>query len=65
MLGIIILVLVLLSFFLLSSAIVYHLWRYSPEKKQAVTLIFIYLAVSAFLVFFLFVSFSKINWFGN
>lgn len=65
MIGLLILILVLVSFFLLSSAIIYHLWRYSPERKQAVVLIILYIVISLILISFFLLSFNRINWAGN
>ncbi len=65
MIGILVLILVLASFLLLSGAIIYHLWRYSPERKQAVVLIIIYTVISLLLISFFLNSFSRINWNGS
>ncbi len=65
MFGLLVLIFILVSFLLLSGAIVYHLWRYSPQKKQASILIIIYIIVSIFLVSFFLFSFNRINWSGN
>lgn len=65
MVGLLVLVFILVSFFLLSGAIVYHLWRYSPQKKQAAVLIILYITVSLILVSFFLFSFNRINWSGN
>lgn len=62
MIGFVILSIVLLAFAVISTAIIYHLWLYGPEKKQSIALISVYIFISFILILFTFISFGRINW---
>jgi len=62
MILVIVLILAFLGFAFLSGAIIYHLYRFSPEQKGAFTLITLYSVVSLILIFFVINSFLAINW---
>ena len=62
MIALALLVFVLLLFFALSAAVIFHLWKYSPERDRAIILIGVYSAVSLILIILTLVSFSAINW---
>jgi len=56
------LLIILLVFFLISAAIVYHLWQYNPEKDTSTVLIGVYVIVSIVLTLFSVAAFSAIEW---
>jgi len=62
MIAIILFSLILLVFFLISAAIIYHLVRYSPEKDKTFLSIGVYVTVSVILLIFSVANFSAIDW---
>lgn len=64
MIQLVLLILLLFIFFSVSSAILYHIWRYSPEKNRAIVLISVYTGVSIILLFFVIISYLGIDWEG-
>ena len=64
MIGLTLFVLLLLVYFLISAAVIYHIWRYSPERDRAVVLIIVYVVVSIFLLLLAISDFIKIDWKG-
>ena len=62
MIRLILLVFLLLFFFSVSSAIIYHLWRYSPERNRAVVLIAVYSVVSVVLLIAAISAYASVDW---
>lgn len=60
--GLIMLILLLLVYFSVSAAIIYHLIRYGPEKEKSILLVAIYVAVSFVLLVLTIMAFGKIEW---
>jgi len=60
--GTAILVFSLLFYFFVSSAILYHIIRYSPDPKGKFSLIGVYLGVSVALIIFVIAAFAGIDW---
>jgi hypothetical protein len=58
------LIFLLFIFFSVSSAIIYHIWRYSPEKNRSVVLIIVYVAVSITLLIASISAYVSIDWEG-
>lgn len=51
---------VLLFFMVISGAIIYHIWKYSPDRESALYLLFIYLGVSLFFIFLVLIAFLSL-----
>jgi len=60
--GLILLILLLVIFFLVSAAVIFHLYRYTPEKNNAAFLIAVYVGVSFLLIITCLVAFGRIEW---
>jgi len=60
--GTLILVFSLLFYFTVSSAILYHVIRYSPDSKNKFYLTVVYLGVSALLIAGAIIAFVMIDW---
>jgi hypothetical protein len=60
--GLILLILLIIVFLLISAAVVYHLFRYTPEKNNAVFLIAIYVGISFLLLIMCLVAFGRFEW---
>lgn len=56
------LILLFLTFFLVSAAIIYHLLKYGPEKDQTIKLVGVYGIVSFILIAFAIIEFVRIDW---
>lgn len=54
--------LILLVFFSVSAAIIFHLLRYSPEEGKSTLLISVYVAVSFILLILSVTAFFRIDW---
>jgi len=62
MIPLILFILLILVFFSVSSAIIYHIFRYSPEKKSSLVLIAVYGGVSLILIIAAFSAYVSIDW---
>jgi len=60
--GLILLILLIIVFFLTSAAVIFHLFRYTPEKENAAWLIMVYIGVSFVLLIICLVAFGRIEW---
>jgi hypothetical protein len=60
--GLILLILLIIVFLLISAAVIYHLYRYTPEKNNAALLIAIYIAISFILLIMCLIAFGRIEW---
>jgi len=60
--GLILLTLLIVLFFVISAAVIYHLFRYTPERDNSAWLIAIYIAVSFVLLVMCLIAFGRIEW---